>query len=509
MKLRALVTALAFVVLASAAGARAAGPALPSNDPFYRYSGPLSVVAPGTVLRQRTVTLAEAGMSTPATATQVLYRTTGELGQPTATVATVIRPLTQPLLTRIVSYQTAYDALGSQCDPSYTLRGGNSSYGTAQAEEQVILAYVALGDTVVVPDYEGERLDWGAGQESGYGTLDGIRAAEHLLKVPAHSTRAAMVGYSGGSIATEFATELASTYAPELDLVGAAEGGIPVDMFHNLAYVNGSPSWSGVIPAVLLSVGRAFGVSFTQFLSPYGVKVANQVRHGCINNFLGSYPGLKIQRLLKPRFQNVRKLPAFVQVTDRLIMSRTGTPKMPLFVGVGNADGTGDGVMVSKDVEALAHTYCKRGVSVQFNEYKGDDHTNAAIKFEPAAVTFVTQRLAGIAVMNGCSSIGVGNSLAPIRSPRTTPGLSVVARGVVARLHGFVVRLGSSAGTWPTLVVALRHGGRVVASARVRGLSTRRQVVLRVHGHAPSPGRYTLAVSEGYPTLFQRAVVVR
>jgi Secretory lipase len=510
MKRVCLVVTLIVLAIASGAdGAGAAGPALPSSDPFYRYSGHLAGIAPGTVLRQRAVTLAEGGMSTPVSATQVLYRTTGELGQATATVATVIRPAAPPLLTRIVSYQTAYDALGSQCDPSYTLRGGNSSNGTAQAEEQVILAYVGLGDTVVVPDYEGERLDWGAGQESGYGTLDGIRAAEHLLKVPAHSTRATMVGYSGGSIATEFATELASTYAPELDLVGAAEGGIPVDFFHNLAYVNGSPSWSGVIPAVLLSVGRAFGVSFTQFLSPYGLKVARQVRHECINSFLGNYPGLKIQKLLQPRFQNVLKLPAFVQVTNHLIMSRTGTPKMPLFIGVGNADGTGDGVMISKDVEALAHTYCKRGVSVQFNQYDGDDHTNAAIKFEPAAITFVTQRLAGVAAMNGCGSIGPGNSLAPVPSPRSTPGLSVTSRGVITRLHGFVVVLRSTAGTWPNLVVALRRHGRVVAQTLIHRLSARRQVVLRHRGHAPSSGHYTLAVSEGFPTLFERRVVIR
>ncbi len=51
-----------------------------------------------------------------------------------------------------------------------------------------------------------------------------------------------------------------------------------------------------------------------------------------------------------------------VRISDKLIMSRTGTPKGPLFIGVGDADGTGDGVMVTKDDEALAHTYCQRGV---------------------------------------------------------------------------------------------------------------------------------------------------
>lgn len=32
--------------------------------------------------------------------------------------------------------------------------------------------------------------------------------------------------------------------------------------------------------------------------------------------------------------------------------------------------------MIAADVQALAHTYCTRGVAVQFNRYNGDDHTN-------------------------------------------------------------------------------------------------------------------------------------
>ena len=103
--------------------------------------------------------------------------------RPRATVTTVLRPGpgALPAAPRLVAYQTAYDGLGGQCDPSYTLQGGNSGYSTAQDEEQIILGYVASGDTVVVPDYEGENLDWAAGQESGYGTLDAIRATEHAV----------------------------------------------------------------------------------------------------------------------------------------------------------------------------------------------------------------------------------------------------------------------------------------------------------------------------------------
>jgi len=511
----AILVAASVVELAAAPGAVASnGPALPSSDPFYAYSGSLAHFAPGTVLRTRTVSVAESGTTTPVSATQVLYRTTGELGQATATVATVIRPAAPVGPTKIVSYQTAYDALGSECDPSYTLQGGNSSYSTAQEEEQIILAYNRAGYTVVVPDYEGERLDWAAGQESGYNTLDGIRATENALHLAAGSTPVGMVGYSGGSIATDFASELAPIYSPKLDIVGTAEGGLPVDFFHNLAYVNGSADWSGVIPAVFDSLGRAFGVSFAQYLSPYGLQVTNQVKDECINNFLGSYPGLTYQKLLKPQDQDIYKNASLVGITDKLIMSRTGTPKGPLFMGVGDADGTGDGVMVTKDDQALAHTYCQRGVSVQFNVYSGDDHDQAAIPFEEGAFAFLTKRLAGTQVANGCSSIGAGNSLAPLAVPKTGrttgPKLRFAYLGPKKRLRGIAIRLWTTTGTLKKLVVSLRRRGKLVARIRVARVTThKRRLILRHRGRMPSRGRYTLRVTQGRRTLLSRKLRIR
>ena len=148
--------------------------------------------------------------------------TTDELGRRTVSVATVLQPAAKvpPPGPRLVSYQAAYDALGAQCDPSYTLRLGASTAAP-------VLPYLAAGDTVVISDFEGEDLAFGAGQQSGYEALDAIRAVETWLGVAEASTPVGMAGYSGGSVPTEFASELAATYAPHLDIVGVAEGGTP------------------------------------------------------------------------------------------------------------------------------------------------------------------------------------------------------------------------------------------------------------------------------------------
>jgi Secretory lipase len=481
-------------VVAAAAGAGAAKP--PGSDPFYVWKGPLTKVAPGHILRRRQVTLSPA-IGGVSTATQVLYRTTTQLGAPTVTVATIIRPAQPSAGSRIVSYQTAYDALGAQCDPSYTLAGGNGSFDSA--ETSVMGLFVANGDTVVVSDYEGEDLAFGAGQQSGYQTLDGIRATERVLGAPS-STPVGLIGYSGGSIASEFASEVARKYAPKLNIAGVAEGGIPVDLAHNLRYVNGSPVWSSATPGILVGTARAYGIKLGPLLSSYGRTVLRAVSHQCLSQYLGKYPGLRVATLFKAGYKDYDKVPAFATATNDLIMGRSGTPKGPLLMGVGNADGTGDGVMVARDVAGLAHQYCKAGVSVQFKEYVGDDHTQAAGPFLLAAVPFLQARLQRTAVANGCASVPKGNALTPLPVPRYTATLGSRTR------RGFDVTLRARGGTVLDAVVTLTRGARRVQTVRLARLSSApSQLVLKL----AQPGRYSLTLSQAGVQLWQLPIRIR
>jgi len=400
-----------------------AAPLLPDKDPFYQYHGsrPLAAIPPGTILARRSVDLGADGMRLPVTAEQLLYRTTGELGQPTVTVTTVIAPTGRLLARRLVAYLSFYDALGDQCDPSYTLQGGDpgaANRSQAEEEEAIIASYVLAGFTVTVPDFEGEQLDWTAGQEAGYATLDAVRATEHYLGLPADAP-VGLSGYSGGSIAADWASELAPRYAPTMRLIGVAEGGLPVDYAHNLAYINGSPDWSGIIPAALVGLTRAFDVDLRPYLSPFGRRLVRQEEHGCIGSFYGAHPGLRIQQLLKKGHTDIDRIPVFVRIIDHLIMgSAPGHPSGPLFMAVGDSDGTGDGIMVTGDVEALAHEYCQDGVAVRLAVYNGFDHEESALLFEPAALRFLEARFAGVPFVSGCASIPPGNSLRPLPMPR-------------------------------------------------------------------------------------------
>ncbi|GAC70896.1 lipase family protein [Gordonia soli] len=365
---------------------------VPSADPFYQAPPGLASARPGQVLRTRPVRFVAQGVTTPIVATQAAYRSTGEQGQPILGVTTVLRPLAGPT-TRIVSFHMAYDGLGSQCDPSYTLQGFAPSK-TAQIEQTVIAGYLASGHTVLVPDYEGTRSEWTIGRQSGTLALDGIRAGEKVLRAPT-STPVGLIGYSGGSVPTNSAAELAPSYAPELAIVGAAGGGLPVNLAHNLPYVSGSKDWAGVMPAIVVAYQRAYGIAPASTLSPRGAGIVNTVQSQCIAAFASKYPGLTNGALVRSPYRGLLDVPGVSSAIARNVMGTFGTPRIPMLLGVGQKDAVGDGVMVAADVADLAKRYCARGVRAQFNRYVGDSHGDAFIPFQRDAAVFLAASFAG------------------------------------------------------------------------------------------------------------------
>ncbi|MFT0661990.1 lipase family protein [Rhodococcus erythropolis] len=414
----AALTVLGVTATTGTASAQPAAPAppqpVPSADPFYDWGGSLDGSAPGAVLQTRPMAYGTANIPTPITSTQVLYRTTNQQNAPVTTVATVLRPLI-PGPPKLISFHPAYDGLGSECDPSYTLSGhGNSK--TATIEQAVITGYMAAGYTVVVPDYEGEHLEWTIGRQSAYAALDGIRAAETVLGLPP-TTPVGLIGYSGGSVPTQWGAEVAPQYAPELNIIGAAAGGLPVDLAHNLPYVSGSKDWAGVIPALIVAYQRAYDIDTDAFLSDNGKQIVDAVQGNCINDFASDYPGLTDTEMLAAPYTSLLDIPEIVEAIDDNIMGNAGTPRVPILLGVGDSDGTGDSVMVTRDVEGLAHDYCDRGVPVTYAQYTGQTHSDAFIPFQAQAAQFLTERFAGAAPTNNCAIIGPGNDLTPTPIP--------------------------------------------------------------------------------------------
>ncbi|MGC3944536.1 MAG: lipase family protein [Chryseolinea sp.] len=428
-------------LLASAAVAALAVPCVASAatttpDPFYQYTGstPLASIAPGTVLKSRTIQVYIAGFSTSAKATQIVYRSTDAQQRPTANVTTVFTPDCTAGTTacankdKVISYQSFYDSLNPEDSPSRAFAGGKRIPDVIPGVETILFgSYAKKGYTIIISDTEGQQADFAAGPEYGYNTLDSIRAAFNAPAIGlSRNAKVAMMGYSGGAIATEWAAELAPTYAPDLsgNLIGATFGGTLVSPEHNLTYVEGAPIWGGVMPMAVVGVSRSYGIDIQKYLTQRGLDVYNRIQKASIAYVLAQYGNVTWKDLVKPEYQDRTKLEEYVTAVNKVIMGTGGTPTIPLQIGQGtggNLEGTkpspiwgkGDGVMLAGDVRSLARQYCAQGVKVQHKEY-GTSHFLSIISWLPAATAWIDDRFAGKAAPENCASIAPGNSLEPL-----------------------------------------------------------------------------------------------
>jgi hypothetical protein len=421
-------TLLAVAALAAAGSAKAQTP-----DPFYQYTGstPLADIAPGTVLKTRTISYYVVGIKTRIQATQVVYRSTNAMLEPAANVTTIFSPdctSSCPNKNKVLSYQSFYDSLNPEDGPSRAFAGGKRIPDLLPAVETLLFgSYRKKGYTVVISDTQGQKAAFAAGPEYGYNTLDAIRAAFNLPQAGLdRNAKVAMLGYSGGAIATEWAAELAPTYAPDLNgnLIGAAFGGVLVSPEHNLTYVEGAPIWGGVMPMAVIGVSRSYNIDIQKYLTPRGLEVYNRMQKASIAYVLGQYSRVTWKDLVKPEFQDRTKIPEYVEAVNKVIMGTGGTPTIPLQIGQGTGGtmeltktsplwGKGDGVMLAGDVRTLARQYCDQGVKVQHKEY-GTSHFVTMISWLPWATAWIDDRFAGKPAPENCASIAPGNPLTPL-----------------------------------------------------------------------------------------------
>ncbi len=425
------VAALAVAGLAGATAPAAQAAATAARGSFYAYTGstPLARIAPGTVLKTRTLSYHVAGIALPVQVVQLLYRSAGALGQPTANVTSVLEPPVPALSPRVVSYQSFYDSLNPADEPSVQIAGDVTLGGLVTDAEAVVVAPLLLqGDIVIVPDTEGQTADFSSGPEYGVNTLNSIRAAANSpLTGVTKVTPVGLFGYSGGAIATDWAAQMAPSYAPDVNrqLIGAAEGGVLVDPAHNLTYVDGSSIWAGVIPMSVIGIARGFHIDITPYLNSYGRQLFSTLQKASIANVLGQYPGLTFAQLVKPQYANPDSIPVLVKVENELDTGLLPSPTIPMFIGQG-ADGTlegtpgnkpgigpGDGVMIAGDVRTLARDFCASGTAVDYTQYDALSHITTFPVWTPAALAWLGGRFAGSQAPNDCAQIAPGNSLAP------------------------------------------------------------------------------------------------
>jgi len=398
----ALLTCMSMTSVFSAASAQtaylpASASTEPAKDAFYTSPSATALTSsnPGDVLRYRTIPLGSYKSFTGA-GYQLMYRTTNNDGAPSASVTTVLIPDNVPATGRkLMSYQSMYDSLTLSCSPSYLTVQGKLF------EESYLDAILKAGVIVVMSDYEGLQSQWIAGKNTAHGVLDGIRAAIKFNKTGLNSTTpVGMMGFSGGGHATGWAAEMASEYAPELNIVGAAMGGIPANVESVANKVDGG-AFASVYFGAVVGLARAYpAIDPNKYATTAGIAMIKDMGNRCL---LGMFEG-QSDMLIKYAFQkstkylkdaNFLKLPEIAAIIqDNNMGSRI--PSMPVYI----YEGTNDEIMPIADVDALVKAYCAAGVSVQYNR-TGGDHLLMAIAPTPMR-NFVLDRLNGKIAPNTC-----------------------------------------------------------------------------------------------------------
>lgn len=393
---RVVVTLLAVLLISAGlvtpANAATAWPPHPDDDPFYAQPNPMPDVAPGTVLDSRPTTIRALALPLPVRAWQVKYLSTDTKGAAAANIATVIQPLVQSRR-KLVSYQTAYDGLDADCAPSYAFATGlNPPF----YEEAVFLPLLLAGYTVVSADYEGPEYQWAAGVNSAHGVLDGIRAAQSFAPagLDGAATPTALWGYSGGALASQWANELAATYAPELNIVGVAAGGVPADIEAIGRAIDGGPL-SGVYFGATVGLSRAYPeIGIDSLLNDRGHAVFETLGGQCIGEFTLQFAFRHMRdHVIVPELLDV---PAVRAVIAENTMGQR-LPAAPTYV----YQGTHDELAITPPVDELVATYCGMGATVQYVKIPGE-HITTAVTGVPGALAYLQDRLNGRPAPSNC-----------------------------------------------------------------------------------------------------------
>jgi secretory lipase len=406
---------VAGVVTVSTTSSGAATVPAPGADAFYRAPTNLAATLPGTVLRERAVSVAAYGYQPERVkAWQVLYRTTDTQGNPEAAVATILEPQgATPAHRPLISYQVAEDSLGSQCAPSYELRAGAASTNSVEQTEILLIdSLMERGWAVVVPDYEGPSSAYTGGVQAGHAVLDGIRAAERFTPDGlSPGSPVGMWGYSGGALATAWAAELQPSYAPNINLVATAAGGVPVNLGHIAQKINGG-LFAGYYLAGVVGLSRAYPALaslLSTILLPSGVKAAAEVGTECNSTIVQQFAFKDITK-----YTNVPD-PLALPVAQQVLAADTlgqHRPTGPLYI----YQAVPDELIPIADVDHLVAGYCTQGVVVDYQRNEASDHLTLVGTGAFAALQWLQDRFTGQPAPDNCATGGT-TSISTVTTP--------------------------------------------------------------------------------------------
>lgn len=392
----------------------AAGP--PSTDPFYIAPPGFESSAPGTILNHRPIPSPLRGtiaLINVAGTFEFLVRSTDSKGNPVAIVTTVVVPYNADP-SKIVSHQIAEDSPSLDCAPSWAMQVASPLIQNVMtdAEFLFIQTYLNEGWYVVIPDYEGPVGALIPGKQSGYATLDSLRAAFASNSITGLNSdaKAVFFGYSGGSIPSSWGAALQPKYAPELlpQILGVTLGGWVTNLTGIAEHIDGG-LFAGLIKGAIVGLIHEYPeltpVINEEVLSPEALQNLLWVSDQCVVPiFFSSW----FQRVFSGPFKLFTKgwgvldipLLANILVENTLAYNETdGIPQVPFYV----FHSKNDEIAPYKESIRVYNNWCQWGIkSFVYNADVLNGHGTEAITGFEAAFTWIKGLFNGDTPYEGC-----------------------------------------------------------------------------------------------------------
>ncbi|MGY4101081.1 lipase family protein [Nocardia sp. R16R-3T] len=361
---------------------------VPDPDPFYAAPADLGAHSPGDVLDVRA--LPPVPLFPGATATLVKFRSTDSHGGPIAATTTVITPLLHQPDAPLLSYQHFINSLGTQCAVSHTLYSGDFNLG---ASVSMLNAVLQQGWTIALPDHLGPQFALGAARLGGQIVLDGIRAVKRLPDLAVQHSPVALAGYSGGGLATGWAALLQPSYAPELQLQGAALGGVPENLISLAEGLGFQPHPAfGLVMAAAIGLEREYPdqMQTSAYLNERGLALRGAMANSCTNEILAvGANGSAGDFVTSTSFVNSRVARSVVE--ENSLELYPGVPQIPMFEWHSPTDPL---IPVDSITDTDRH-WCSAGVRLQTLEVSAPEHLTAAVQGAPEVLGWLQGRMRG------------------------------------------------------------------------------------------------------------------
>lgn len=346
---------------------------------FYTPPDPLPDGRPGDVIRSEPsrLVLEPSGQlgAIFANGTRIMYRSTDSRGEPMAVTGTYFEPWNawpgkgpRPLIV----YGPGTQGQGDQCAPSRQFNQGIHFSPfldfTFNYEELFVATMVARGFAIVMTDYQGLGTPglhtYVNRVAQGNAMLDAGRAAQRLsgTSLDPHGP-VAFWGYSQGGGAAASAAELASSYAPDLDVVGTYAGAPPADLKELFPYADGS-ALVGVVGYALNSVITSypeFADVIRSKMTPRGLDLLQKVQDQCIGETVAKFMFRHLQPYFNVDITTTVNEEPFASLFD---MQKLGkfTPNAPALI----LSNRFDPLVPWTAANQLGRDWCSRGADVQF-----------------------------------------------------------------------------------------------------------------------------------------------